>query len=140
MLSTRRRASDRTARGVENAWDYNARSSAVDVHLELDGFEDRGIDRGRHHPVDAPVRRPGVGLATAQDCNKSVSLLDVRPLIDHGLNLAVVLVDRSGPGVEEGCAEAVECHVSKVAVVDLNGRKAAAVSVRGPEEVTSIGV
>ena len=63
--------------------------------------------------------------------NKSVSLLAVRPLIDDGLTLAVALVDRSRPGVEEGCAEAIEGHVSKVALIDANSREAATVSVRG---------
>ena len=52
--------------------------------------------------------RPLVGLATVQDGSKSVSLLAVRPLVDDGLTLAVALVDRSGPGVEEGGAEAIE--------------------------------
>lgn len=75
--------------------------------------------------------RPLVGLATVQDGSKSVSLLAVRPLIDDGLNLAVALVDRSRPGVEEGCAEAIERHVSKVALIDANAREAATVSVRG---------
>ncbi len=74
--------------------------------------------------------RPLAGLATVQDGNKSVSLLAVRPLIDDGLNLAVALVDRSRPGVEEGCAEASERHVSKAALIDANGREAATVSVR----------
>jgi hypothetical protein len=55
----------------------------------------------------------------------------VCPLIDDGLTLAVALVDRSRPSVEEGCAEAIEYHVSEVALVDENGREAAAVSVRG---------
>src|SRR5919197_5180666 len=75
--------------------------------------------------------RPLVGLATVQDGKKSGALLAVRPLIDDGLTLAVALVDRSRPGVEEGCAEAIERHLSEVALVDANGREAAAVSVRG---------
>jgi hypothetical protein len=58
-------------------------------------------------------------------------LLAVRSLIDDGLTLAVALVDRSGPGVEEGCAQAIERHVSKVPLIDASGREAAAVSVRG---------
>jgi hypothetical protein len=32
--------------------------------------------------------------------------------------------------LEEGCAEAIERHVSKVALIDANGSEAAAVSVR----------
>jgi hypothetical protein len=58
-------------------------------------------------------------------------LLAVRPLINDGLTLAVALVDRARPGVEEGCAETIERHVSKVALIDPNGREAPAVSVRG---------
>jgi hypothetical protein len=83
-----------------------------------------------------------LGLATVQDGSQSVSLLAVRPLIDDGLNLAVALVDRSRPGVEEGCAEAIERHVSKVALIDANGREAATVSVRGAEglELTRTGI
>ena len=75
--------------------------------------------------------RPLVGLATVQDGSKTVSLLVVRPLIDDGLTLAVALVDRPWPGVEEGCAEAIELHISKVALIDANGREAATVSVCG---------
>jgi hypothetical protein len=75
--------------------------------------------------------RPLVGLAAVQDGSKSVSLLVVRPLIDDGLTLAVALVDRSRKGVEEGCAEAIERYISKVALIDANGREAATVSVRG---------
>jgi hypothetical protein len=58
-------------------------------------------------------------------------LLAVRPLIDDGLTLAVAFIDRSRPGVEEGCAEAIERDVSKVALIYMNGREAATVSVRG---------
>ena len=42
------------------------------------------------------------------------SLLAVRSFIDDGLTLAVALVDRSGPGVEERCAETIERDVPKV--------------------------
>ena len=75
--------------------------------------------------------RPLVGLATVQDGSKSVSLFAVRPLIDYGLTLAVPLVDWSRPGVQEGCAEAIERHVSKVAHIDANGREAPTVSMCG---------
>jgi hypothetical protein len=75
--------------------------------------------------------RPFAGLATVQNGSKSVSLLVIRPLIDDGLNLAIALVDRSWPGVEESCAEAIERDASKVALIDANGRKAATVSVCG---------
>jgi hypothetical protein len=75
--------------------------------------------------------RPLVRLATVQDGSKSVSLPAVGPLIDDGLTLTVSLVNRSWPGVEEGCAEAIERHVSKMALIDPNGREAATVSVRG---------
>jgi len=105
------------------------RSSLLGVHLELDAFEKRGMDGARHHPIDPPVGCPLVGLATVQDGSKSVSLLAVRSLIDDGLTLAVALVDRSRPGVEERSAEAIERHVSKVALVDENSREAPAVSV-----------
>ena len=132
MLSPRRGASDRAGRGVEHVMDHNTRGSTLEVHLELDAFEDRGMDGARHHPIDPPVGRPLVGLATVQDCSKSVSLLAVRSLIDDGLTLAVALVNRSRPGVEERSAEAIERHVSKVALIDTNGREAAAVSVCGP--------
>jgi hypothetical protein len=88
------------------------------------------MDGARHHPIDPPVGRPLVGLATVQDSSKSVPLLAVRPLIDDGLALAVALVDRSRPGVEESSAEAIERNVSKVALVDANGREATAISVR----------
>ena len=57
--------------------------------------------------------------------------IDSRDGNDINFGLAVALVDRSRPGVEEGCAEAIERHVSKVALIDANGREAATVSVRG---------
>jgi hypothetical protein len=77
------------------------------------------------------VGRSLVGLATVQDGRKSVALLAVRSRIDDGLTLTIALVDRSRPGVEEGRAEAIEHHGSKVALVDEHGCEAPAVSVRG---------
>lgn len=91
----------------------------------------RGMDGARHHPIDPPVGRPLVGLATVQDGGKSVSLLAVCPLVDDGLAFAIALIDRSRPSVEEGCAEAIECYVPEVALIDTNDREATAVSVRG---------
>src|SRR5262245_16450497 len=132
MLSPRRGTSDRTGCGFEYARDHDTRSSPLDVHLELDAFENRGMDGARHHPIDPPVGRPLVGLATVQDCCKSVSLRAVRSRIDDGLTLAVALVDRPRPGIEERSAQAIERHVSKVSVIDPNSREAAAVSVCGP--------
>jgi hypothetical protein len=64
MLSPRRRATDRTGGGFEDARDHDTRSSLLDVHVELDGLEERGTDGARHHPIDPPVGRPFVGLAT----------------------------------------------------------------------------
>jgi hypothetical protein len=58
-------------------------------------------------------------------------LLVVRLLVDNGLTLAVALVNRSRPAIEESCAEAIERNVSKVALINANGREAAAVPVRG---------
>src|SRR5262245_63171546 len=123
MLRPRRGTTDRTGGRVEHFRDHNTPGSTLDVHLELDAFEDRGMDGARHHPIDPPVSRPLIGLATVQDCSKSVSLPGVRSFIDDGLTLAVALVDRSRPGVEERAAEAIERHVSKVALVDPNGRE-----------------
>src|SRR5919108_2857745 len=135
MLSPRRGAADRTGRGVKHVRNHHTRGTTLDVHLELDAFEQRGMDGARHHPIDPPVGRPLVGLATVQDGRKRVSLLAVRSLIDDGLTLAVALVDRSRPGVEERAAQAIERHVSKVALLDPNGREAAAVSVCRPGQV-----
>src|SRR5262245_27032496 len=131
MLGPRSRASYRPGCGLEHAGDHDARFSAVDIHVKHDAFEERRMDGARHHPIDPPVGRPLVCLATVQDGSKSISLLAVRSLIDDGLTLAIALVDRSRPGVEEGCAEAIEHHVAKVALIDANGREAAAVSVCG---------
>jgi hypothetical protein len=72
-----------------------------------------------------------VGLATVKDGSKSISLLDVRALTDDGLTLAIALVDRSGPGVQEGCAKAIQSHISKVALIYANSREAATISVGG---------
>src|SRR5262245_56553115 len=131
MLSPRRRAADRTGRGLQHPGHHDARCSALDIHVKLDALEERGMDGARHHPIDPPVGRPLVSPATIQDSSKSVSLLAVRPLINDGLTLAVALVDRARPSVQHGCAEASERHVSKVALIDPNGREAPAVSVRG---------
>jgi hypothetical protein len=69
-------------------------------------------------------------------------LLAVRPLIYDCLNLAVALLDRPRPGVEESCTEVIERYVSKVALIDANSREAATVSVCGMTrfELTRTGV
>ena len=74
---------------------------------------------------------PLIGLTTVHDGSNGVSLLAVSQLIDDDLTLAVALVDWSRPSVEEGCAETIERHVSKMALIDTNGREAATVSVSG---------
>jgi hypothetical protein len=51
----RRRATDRSGRGFEYAWDHDTRSSPLDVHVEFDGLEERGMDRARHRPIDPPA-------------------------------------------------------------------------------------
>ena len=43
MLSPRRRATDRTGGGFEDTRDYDTRSPLLDVHVELDGLEERGM-------------------------------------------------------------------------------------------------
>jgi hypothetical protein len=58
-------------------------------------------------------------------------LLVVRSLIHDSLTLAVALVNRSRPAIEESCAETTERDVSKMSLIDANGREAATVSVRG---------
>jgi hypothetical protein len=74
---------------------------------------------------------PFVGLTTVQDGSKSVSLLAIRSLFDDGLTFAVALIYWSRKGIKEGCSEAIERHVSKVALIDANGCEAATISVRG---------
>src|SRR5262245_44201624 len=132
MLRPRRGTTDRTGCRVQHVRDYKTRGSTLDVHLEVDAFEDKGMDGARHHPIDPPVSHSLVGLATVQDCSKSVSLPGVRSFIDDRLTFAVALVARSRPGVEERTADAIERHASKVALIDPNGREAAAVPVGGP--------
>ena len=114
MLSPGRRAFDRTGRGLEHAGDHDACFSVLDVRVKLEALEEWGMDGARHRRIHPPVGRPLVGLFTIHDGSKRVSLLAVRPLIDDGLTLAVALVDRSRPSIEESCAEAIERDVSKV--------------------------
>src|SRR5688572_8287490 len=64
MLSPRRRAPDRTGHGFEYVRDDDTRSSLLDVDIEFDGLEERGMDSARHRPIDPPVGSPFVGLAT----------------------------------------------------------------------------
>jgi hypothetical protein len=65
------------------------------------------------------------------DVTKRVSLFVVRTLVDDGLTLAITLVDRPGPPIEESRAEAIERDLSEVSLLYANGSEAAAVSVRG---------
>lgn len=78
--------------------------------------------------------RPLIGLTTVQNGSKSISLLGVRLLIDEGRTLAIALVDRSWPGVEEDCTKAVECYVPKVTLIDTNARGAATVPMCGAKD------
>ena len=55
----------------------------------------------------------------------------IRLLVDNGLTLAVALINRSRPAIEESCAKAIERNVSKVALINANGREASAVPVSG---------
>jgi hypothetical protein len=118
---------------VEDVRHDNPSGSTLDVRFELEGCVERGMDGARHHPIDPPVGRPFVRLTTIEDGSEGVSLPGIRPLVDDGLTLAVALVDRSREGVEERSAEAIECRVSEVTLIDPNNGKAAAVSVCGPE-------
>jgi hypothetical protein len=68
---------------------------------------------------------------TIHDGSKGASLLVIRSLIDDSLTLAVALINWPRPAVEESCAEAIERDISKVPLIDANGREAATVSVRG---------
>jgi hypothetical protein len=131
MFSPRPRVSDRTGCGLEYVGDHDTCFSAFYIHVKLDVFEKRGMDGAWHLPIDLPMGRSLVGLATVKDGSKSISLLDVRALTDDGLTLAIALVDRSGPGVQEGCAKAIQSHISKVALIYANSREAATISVGG---------
>src|SRR5262245_14031070 len=73
MISPRRSAADRTGRGLQHPGHHYASCSALDIHLKLDALEEREMDGARHHPINPPVGRPLVSLATIQDSNKSVS-------------------------------------------------------------------
>ena len=120
------RAVDSSTPGI-----HDARCSALDIHVKLDALEERGMHGARHRAIDPPVGRSFVSLATIQYDSKSVSLLAVRTLINDGLALTVALVDWSRLGVEQRCAEAIERHISKVTLIDPNGRESPTVSVRG---------
>ena len=89
------------------------------------------MNGARHRRIYPPVGRPLASFFAIHDGSKSVSLLVVRPLIDDGLTLAVALVNRPRPAIEESCAEAIERDISKVSLIDAYGREAATVSVRG---------
>ena len=132
MLGSRSGASDRAGRGFKHAGYRDTRCSTLDIRVKLDRFEERWVHGRGHHPIDPPVSRPLVGLAPVQHCSHSFSLPAIGPLVNDALKLAVALVDRSGPRVKNGSAQAVERHVSKVAPINPNGREPATVSVRRP--------
>src|SRR5687767_5144492 len=131
MLSSGSRALDRTGRGLEHAGDHDACFSVRNFRLKLEGLEEWGMNGARHRRIDPPVGRPLIRLLAVHDGRKRGSLLAVRSLIDDSLTLAVALVDRSRPTIEESRAEAIERDVSKVTFIDANGGEAAAVSVCG---------
>jgi hypothetical protein len=131
MFSPSRRASDRTGSAFKHVRDQDACFSALDIYIKLDVFEKRGMDGATHHPIYPPMGCPLVGLATVEDGSKSVSLLAISRLVDDDLTFAIAFVDRPRPGIEEGCAEPIEGHVSKMALINVNGREAPTVSVRG---------
>jgi hypothetical protein len=62
-------------------------------------------------------------------------LLGIRSLIDDGLNLAISFVDGSRPSVDDGSTKAIKSDISKIALVDLDGREAAAMSIRRLERL-----
>src|ERR1051325_737690 len=130
MLSSRRGAPYRTGRGLEHLGYHDTCCSTLDVHVKLKGSEDRRMHRRRHHPIDPPVGCALVGLAAVQYRSQSVSLLTVGLLVDDTLELAVALVNRSRPRIENRSAQAIERHIPEVALIDPNSREAAAVSVR----------
>src|SRR5687767_12698133 len=115
MLGARRGALDRSGRGLEDAGDHDARLPALDIRLELDALEERGMDGARHRPIDPPVCRALTGFFAVQDGSECVSLLTVRSLVDDSLTFAVALIDRPRPGIEEGGAKTIERDVSEVA-------------------------
>src|SRR5262245_2189991 len=88
------------------------------------------MNSARHRRIDPPVGRPLTGFLAIQNGCKSITLVVVRLLVDDSLTLAVAFVDRPWPAIEESCAEPIERDVSKVSLVDANGRKAATVPVR----------
>src|SRR5262245_34777018 len=67
MLSPRRGAADRMGRGLEHSWHYDPRCSTLNIHVELDAPDERGVDRARHRAIDPPVGSPLIGLLTVHD-------------------------------------------------------------------------
>src|SRR5262245_752779 len=101
MVSPGRGAFDRTGRRFEHAQDYDAWSDAVDYRVQLEAVGERGMNGARHGRIGPPVGRPLARFFAIHDGSKRVSLLLIRPLNDDSLTLAVALVNRSRPAVEE---------------------------------------
>src|SRR5215472_3864048 len=69
-----------------------------------------------------------LGLAAAEHGRERLALRRVGALVDDHLHRAVALVDRAGPGVEDGKAEAVERNLTKMAALNPAGLEAAAIA------------
>ena len=61
------------------------------------------------------MRRRLVSLTAGQDGEQRVSLRGVGALVEDRLHLALPLIDRTGPGVEEHEAKPVELCVAETA-------------------------
>src|SRR3954468_24464971 len=132
MLLTGRGAHDRSPARLKHTRDHDPRSTPLDVDLELNRPEQRRGKPFRNGVEHPPVRLGLFGLATMANRDQGFALTLVGALIDDGLHRATTLKDGAWPGIEQGKVEAVQRHITEVALVDPHHLKAAAMAVRGP--------
>jgi hypothetical protein len=72
------------------------------------------------------------GLATMDNRDQGFALTLVGALVNDGLHRAPTLKDGTWPSIQQGKVEAVQRHITEVALVDPHHLKAAAVALRGP--------
>jgi hypothetical protein len=121
---------DRFAAAFGHAGHDQARLSARNVDLELDGSEDRIVqffEGGREYIED---RRPGLGILPGEDAQQRRALRFTSPLVDHDRRFAFALVNGPRPAEDSHKLEAVELGRTVMTLLDLEPADRLAMSVR----------
>jgi hypothetical protein len=114
---------------VEDAGDDHPRAASLDLDLEPDRLEHRRVHGARHRMKHPPVGGAFPRLSAMENGDQSLALRGVGALVDDRLHLAVALVNRTRPRVEQGDAQPVQCYVAEMPLLDPHDLEAAAVAV-----------